>query len=1334
MNVPMNMDRREFLLTAFAIAAANRFALGLSVLAGACLPAVAAVMPLEWNVNYPVDTPYEVELSPLKLEKLAGIDVKCGYAVMADGRELPTTCFAGKAPGTIDLRFTVPSGTKSLTCEPRGDVRLADSSRIDNVFAGALDAVNLCRWHLDEGLQASPAGDGILFRDTCFGKERDASYTVDLPSELAGRTCKVEFDVTSKSKMVWGGDIRIEQLDAAGRVLPDSVSDPRWTSQMRPPEKFTSYREDGIFHPKARKLRLVIGLRSKDVDVDSYGMPLKDKSWLLAKLLVTRIAVRPAVQLPFPKYDDRHFTAGVSGEAGDTALVLGGALSGGFWYQTRSQGGWAEARQIRDERECYFPNGAGTIEAWFKADWASCKGDAITLFQANHGYSPAERRDGKGDIVALTWNRTTSRMRLTMKDRTYGSFAFDAEETHLPANAWFHLAVAWEPGNVAKVFVDGKQVLEGGLADFKPFDISDRTVKVPNDRGAMELFVGCDWAGTRGNVLMGTSTEYPLVEGAVDQLRISTGCRYRDEFIPSRKLDLDGDTRAKFDFDRSFDGRSSGGQGRILGSYRTMADRIDHQLVLGGRKVQYYPAELLPENDPDEVLNINNYRLLPKPAEYTAARREVKRSFRLRTGEKVDYTVPSGAYPDFVEVANIGKTTLEFPLAINRGELDVRSFGDCADCLNLEGASDRDRVNRLFQMVISASDYFMNHNATFDYGSDDPRSVCYDAMVVLNSYCGFECGPLNNMTANMFVTVAGCPAVQTGGYGHSFEEVFYDGKNHIYDLAAQKFFPSMDNESAAYLREVGDQPGIHNRVAYSPDHFMRKSTRGHAVQNPDYREKLGVTLRPGEAFRVWRGNNGEQNNLQCKAAKRGPFVWDQPGYTRTFAPRYEEQTHANAAKSPIRRIDRFFPDVSSGFISFEGRPEGNPAFVNVDGSSFCYDVKVGYPITWASYAAVRKDGVPAELEISTDFKTFRRLPGPDADGVTRLDYQVRARHGYWIRVKAPIGDIVRFEAITEVMVNRRTFPGHAMPGRHELMLKAESDGIAKVTVQWRENVKEIKVSGGAFSGTIPGYERQTFVLEPSRGLTLAVDGAGPTARAVPTKGLEASLAEGVLKIASKETKPFIGAVTIVDGDASRELTVVVCEGARLALAAEGEVKGGARILAADADRVQSAVMLKTDKKDRVVFRFDKIPAGKYLIFSLSRFEGGLTKGEGGKKCYMVRLPGGGKDDFVLTGAASNGNCDFLKAPYGTRGGRGNWKWDYPFVLETPGSAWSGWEVEPEPFAETSTLEYVMNRTKEAGVELAACCIIPDSVDQDFRGMLKKLLCGLNCQPNRTVSK
>ena len=49
-------------------------------------------------------------------------------------------------------------------------------------------------------------------------------------------------------------------------------------------------------------------------------------------------------------------------------------------------------------------------------------------------------------------------------------------------------------------------------------------------------------------------------------------------------------------------------------------------------------------------------------------------------------------------------------------------------------------------------------------------------------------------------------------------------------------------------------------------------------------------------------------------------------------------------------------------------------------------------------------------------------------------------------------------------------------------------GKARVTVQWRENVKDVQIAGGTFSGTIPGFERQTVLVDPAKPLSLAVSG------------------------------------------------------------------------------------------------------------------------------------------------------------------------------------------------------------------------------------------------------
>ena len=151
-------------------------------------------MDLEWNVRHDTTVPYEVEINPAKLEKLAGVPKGSGFVVKADGQDLGAVAFTGKEPDTIDLRFQVPPGAKRLTCEAgEGTLELADSSQIDNLFAGALDSANLGKWHCPKGLKASAARGGILFSSSVF-HDRSVSYTVDVPKHLAGKPVKVEFD------------------------------------------------------------------------------------------------------------------------------------------------------------------------------------------------------------------------------------------------------------------------------------------------------------------------------------------------------------------------------------------------------------------------------------------------------------------------------------------------------------------------------------------------------------------------------------------------------------------------------------------------------------------------------------------------------------------------------------------------------------------------------------------------------------------------------------------------------------------------------------------------------------------------------------------------------------------------------------------------------------------------------------------------------------------------------------------------------------------------------------------------------------------------------------
>ena len=299
------------------------------------LVAGAASFPLEWNVTYRTDVPYEVELNPAKLGANA-------FQVKADGRSIKVAQFAGKMPGSLTLRFTVPAGTRSLVCETlEGDGSFCDSSKIENLFAGALDAANLGRWELGEGVKAEAIPGGVRFRGTrAKHGGRNASYTVDLPEGLAGMPVIQEMDLKSVSKLTWGGRARIRQLDAAGKVLPESVADGRWTTHMRPPQKLAAYRDEGHIHPRAKKLRVEFELRTLGATYDDYGLKITDPSVLLPTLEVTRLAVRPAERLPFPKWDDSFFAEGVTGKPGDTAMRLGGDNGKAMFYQLTSRGSW----------------------------------------------------------------------------------------------------------------------------------------------------------------------------------------------------------------------------------------------------------------------------------------------------------------------------------------------------------------------------------------------------------------------------------------------------------------------------------------------------------------------------------------------------------------------------------------------------------------------------------------------------------------------------------------------------------------------------------------------------------------------------------------------------------------------------------------------------------------------------------------------------------------------------------------------------------------------------------------------------------------------------------
>ena len=435
-----------------------------------------------------------------------------------------------------------------------------------------------------------------------------------------------------------------------------------------------------------------------------------------------------------------------------------------------------------------------------------------------------------------------------------------------------------------------------------------------------------------------------------------------------------------------------------------------------------------------------------------------------------------------------------------------------------------------------------------------------------------------------------------------------------------------------------------------------------------------------------------------------------------------------------------FPHYSTGVLSFDGRPtRGNPAFEAVGADSFCYRVRSCYPITLGVYEARRTDGRAADLELSSDGgKTFASVPM--RNGRATLQYRVKARHDYLVRVKAPIGEVARFTARTECEVNSRTYPGWLKGGGDGVVFKAENGAPARVTFAWRRADRPIEIKGGAYSGTIPGFERQLVVVKPGETARFTVEGTGAGATARAFGPVRADLKGGCLEIASDPrggdliargddlpdhgaTDTAFGAVEIDDGGARKTLTVLVSPDARLATAESAEVAGSAAKVAADASSVQGRVVFKKPR-DSAKFRFaTPLPAGRYVVLPLVRY-GGQEKEAAN---VMMRDPGNLKRKWTL-GRYINGNLDYFKANYAHPGERARWKWDSAMRGDLQPN-FNGWMYRVFDLPQTDTLEFCVEDDPGSGVEMAAVLVVPDP-DLELRLDMRKILSGLNCDPIR----
>ena len=1266
-----------------------------------------AAIPVEWNVNRKTDVPYEIELDRAKISRIAEVSADHSYkvtAVTADGKkELPVTMLESNKKDKVLVRFEVPAGTTALSCTPvEKSAVFTSSAECGNIFAGILSPEKWKSVGKKGKVTVKSCDGGLVFETANYGMP-EICCKVDVPEGAAGKPVRLSMTVQSLSKMTWRNPIYLAQYDEKNRKIDTSTTDPRWISHLRPPQTVTRYIENGVIHPRAKKIAVCITLGSQASKMDNYGMPLKDKGANLPKLKVTELALRIADTLPFPKYRDTCFADGVSGKSGDCSLDLRG--KGCFYFASTGQAVWAENKQLRNILDSFFPFGDGTVECWINANkWH--KNPNILMQAANTINSVKglylKRR---GPLFEVSYDSAAEKINLYLKDAADKEFKKSVKYPLKPKQ-WYHIAAQWTKKNGVRLFVNGKAVITDTEYKFQAVDMKKE--KYPNTINAHQFTLGTHISGARGTAV--NREKFPEFDGRFDLLRISSIGRYNRNFVPAKSFKVDRSTRAVFDFDRSFNGRSFGSTGIIEGTTRDIEGRQDKKISFNGKKVQYTPEQICDDSHQDKVLNRLNYPVLPAKEDFLASNTVECTELKLKPNEKHTITLDRDVVMESIEFTNNGKKALNHPAVIRKGEVDPRSFGDIADTLDLETTPHRERAYKIFNFLLGASDYFINYQVEFFPDRRLPREAIQLALVMLNSYCGFECGPLNNLAAILFSCSGAMPSSQTAGYAHSFEQVFYDGKNHLYDLSAQKFFPSFDNESAASLNETELQSGIFCRIGGRADHFVRLTTRGFHVNNIDFMEKVGVSVKPGETLKVFFANNGKFNELNMSGVFRRKVTQD----VEDFSGKFDFKT-----KYPIRRVPRPFPHFGSSFLLFNAAPAKHPAaFADVKDGSFTYSVNSSYPIVAGTYRAELAAGKCADMEFSADGgKTFKKLSA-DADGSYTLKYEIMGHHKPVLRINAAMKDVRKFTASTQMMTNPRVLTGKLRKGVNELTFKATSGDKTDIRIRYSSKTAPIAIEKGVYAGGIPGYERQLAAVEPGKALILKVSGITSDAKVSASEKLSARLEGGKLYIkAHKDAENSFGQVIIRDRGREKRLTVITAKGVKLLTPADAELAGGAKLVKADSSLVQDCIYFNK-VNSKAVFKTE-LPAGKYQIWNLNRFESHIRANHAAHKKRDLHL----KIGKYSNGMASTGNvsCNFYKAQFGKPGERSNFKWDFPLTKKT---TYPYHRPETIEINGANKIEVYQDRTCQGGVELAALLVVP-SDDPKFVTEMMKVLGGLN---------
>ena len=361
---------------------------------------------------------------------------------------------------------------------------------------------------------------------------------------------------------------------------------------------------------------------------------------------------------------------------------------------------------------------------------------------------------------------------------------------------WHHVAYTWDPtANRQELFLDGASILSHAADPISAIDITDL--------GSSKQLPGRVWFG-QSNFVAGTDKS---LHGRMDEVRISDGIRYTGPFQPQRTpFTLDQNTRALFHFDGRTTGLIANDRGHIEGTLLSPASPQSGELTYEKEgSGQTLEAQWIPKDVPDDVnplklFQVNFYHPLA-PGEFSGSSIDHHAVLHLSPGQSAAIDCKNQPRMDWVEVRcpDDGSPLLR-PFVAKPGEVDPRTMQSLLASLNVSSLPvGRARADAIFKFLVAHNDYFWTTVQDIRASGEisDPGE---EVPVYLNSYPEFGCGEQNHMVRDCFLA-AGMSADSTHGSQHVFEQVFFDGSWHIYDLFARMFFPrAMERVPRRYLK------------------------------------------------------------------------------------------------------------------------------------------------------------------------------------------------------------------------------------------------------------------------------------------------------------------------------------------------------------------------------------------------------------------------------------------------------------------------------------------------------------------------------------------------------